>query len=164
MFIGASSRRKPDRIDKVVSLQTVWQIEDDLPAIVVEIKRVGKDVLCPDTPGKVVALPVRSIARGMAFHDPVVIGDARIIEPRPPHTRTPGAVSMLPTTSTSSCSSNSRSVEGRESSSWYRGGAGSCRNETSRYERRYNAVSSVSVTVPVVLAARFCAGASNAIW
>ena len=48
-----------------------------------EIKRVGKDVLCPDTPGKVVAFPVRPVSRGMPFHYPVVIGDARIVETRP---------------------------------------------------------------------------------
>ena len=46
---------------------------------------MGKDVLCPDTPGKVVALPIRPIARGMPFHHPVVIGHSRIVESRPPH-------------------------------------------------------------------------------
>ena len=70
-------------VDKVISLQPVWQIEDSLTAIVREIKRVGKDVLCPYTPRKVVAFPVRPVARGMPFHYPVVIGDARIVEPRP---------------------------------------------------------------------------------
>ena len=83
MFIGASSKTETGRIDEVISLQPVWQIEDSLPAIVREIERVGKDVLCPYTPGKVVAFPVRPVARGMPFHYPVVIGDARIVETRP---------------------------------------------------------------------------------
>ena len=82
-------------VDKVISLQTVWQIEDDLPTIVREIKRVGKDVLCPDTPGKVVAFPVRPIARGMPFHHPVVIGDPRIVETSPAKREPPGAVDKV---------------------------------------------------------------------
>ena len=53
-------------VDKIVALQPVRQIENHLPAIVREIERVGEDVLCADTSGKVVAFPVRPIARFVA--------------------------------------------------------------------------------------------------
>ena len=82
-----------------------------------EIERVGKDVLCPDTPGKVVAFPVRPVSRGMPFHYPVVIGDTRIVETRP-RDANPGRVdTRFRATSTSNRVSNSLSVSGSESRS-----------------------------------------------
>ena len=57
---------------EIVCLQAVREIEDDLAAIVCERQRICKDVLCTDSPCKVVTFPVRTVSREMAFDDAIV--------------------------------------------------------------------------------------------
>ena len=47
---------------------------------------MGEDVLCANTPGKVVAFPIRPYREVCPFHHPVVIGDPGIVKTRPPNT------------------------------------------------------------------------------
>ena len=75
-------------IREIVCLQSVGEVEDNLAAIMREREWMRKDVLCVNTPRKVVAFPIRTIPRDVAFNNAVVIRYTGIAE-----TRTPDALS-----------------------------------------------------------------------
>ena len=74
----------PRRVGEVIGLQAVRQIENNLTAIVRERERMRENVLTFHIPCKVVGFPIRTISRGMTFHDAVVAGDAGFVEPGAP--------------------------------------------------------------------------------
>ena len=53
-----------------------------------------EDILFADTAGKVVAFPIRTIPRRVAFHNAIVFRNPRIVRPGTPNTPTWGALKV----------------------------------------------------------------------
>src|SRR5436190_24180010 len=64
------------RIGQKVSLQSVWQIENDFSARRIQPQRISEDVLITGIASEIVAPPVRAERRNLTFQHAIVLRNA----------------------------------------------------------------------------------------